>query len=138
MVRLSNNSSPLIITILNGYLPFFTYILNNFSNNLEQEILTKMEGCGEAIYGASPIWITCSLGIIKFLKLLVAKGANIEHTSDIQTSPLTGAAPYWHFDVCEFIILEVAHFDKLNQLGIDPLAIAAIMQRKICVELLTR
>ena len=100
VVKLSKNLSPLVITILNGYLPKFTYILNNFPNNLEQEIFTKMEGCGEAICGASLIWMTSSLGNIEFVMLLVAKGANIEHTTDIQTSPLTGAASYGHFNLC--------------------------------------
>ena len=60
-----------------------TYILKNFPNNLEQEIATEMKGCGEAICGASLIWITCSLGIIELVMLKVAKGANIEHTTDI-------------------------------------------------------
>ena len=61
----------------------FTFILNNFPNNLEQKISTKMEGCGEDICGPSFTWIASTLGNKEFIKLLIAIGANIEHTTQV-------------------------------------------------------
>ena len=101
-VRIPQDSSPLVVTMLNGHLQMFTYILNDFPTNLEQESLTKTDKGGDFVHGASLIWIASSLGRLEFLKPLVEHGANIEHTTDFKHSPLSIAAFNGHCEVCEF------------------------------------
>lgn len=133
--RVRKDCSPLVEAILKGDLDVFRYILNSFSVNLEQETSAIIEG-GYPVEGATPLWTASTLGRLDFVKLLVAKGANIEHTTDSKSSPLRGAAFDGHCDVCEFLISKGANIDKPNQVGQSPLTIAAAMQKKECVKLL--
>lgn len=135
--RVPKDHSPLVAAILKDDFKIFRDILENFPANVEQETSAIIEG-GYPVEGASPLWTASTLGRLEFVKLLVAKGANIEHTTDSKSSPLRGAAFDGHCDVCEFLISEGADIDKPNQVGQSPLTIAAAMQKKECVELLIR
>lgn len=133
--RVPKDYSPLVAAILKGNLEVFSYILDNFPANLEQETSAIIEG-GYPVEGATPLWTASTLGRMDFVKLLVCKGADIEHTTDSKSSPLRGAAFDGHCDVCEFLIDKGADIDKPNQVGQSPLTIAAAMQKKECVQLL--
>ena len=135
--RVPKDHSPLVITILNGKFRMFSFILKNFTCNVEQETSAVIEG-GYPVEGACPLWTASTLGKLEFVKLLVANGANIEHTTDSRSSPLRGAAFDGHCDVVEFLIRMGANIDKPNQVGQSPLTIAAAMQKKECVELLIK
>ena len=137
-VRVPKDSSPLVITMLNGHFQMFSHILTNFKTNLEQENLAKFERGGEFVCGASPLWIASNLGNIEFVKMLVGYGANIDHTTNFKNSPLSIAAFNGHYEVCEFLIDTGADVDKPDQIGMSPLAVAASKQKKMCVELLIR
>lgn len=133
--RVPKGHSPLIAAILSGDIKVFEYILDNFPANLEQETSAIIEG-GYPVEGATPLWTASTLGRIDFVKMLVSKGADIEHTTDSKSSPLRGAAFDGHCDVCAFLIDNGADIDKPNQVGQSPLTIAAAMQKKECVQLL--
>lgn len=133
--RVPKDHSPLVAAILNGDIQVFDYLLNTFPVNLEQETSAIIEG-GYPVEGATPLWTASTLGRIDFVKMLVERGANIEHTTDSRSSPLRGAAFDGHCDVCEFLIDRGADIDKPNQVGQSPLTIAAAMQKKECVQLL--
>ena len=133
--RVPKDHSPLVASILNGDFKVFSYIIENFPSNVEQETSAIIEG-GYPVEGASPLWTASTLGKLEFVKFLVENGADIEHTTDSRSSPLRGAAFDGHCDVCEFLICKGADIDKPNQVGQSPLTIAAAMQKKQCVELL--
>ena len=133
--RVPKDHSPLVAAILNGDVGMFRSILETFPVNLEQETSAIIEG-GYPVEGATPLWTASTLGRIDFVKMLVEKGANIEHTTDSRSSPLRGAAFDGHCEVCEFLIDRGADIDKPNQVGQSPLTIAAAMQKKECVQLL--
>lgn len=133
--RVPKDHSPLVAAILKGDLKVFKFILDSFPANLEQETSAIIEG-GYPVEGATPLWTASTLGRMKFVKLLVQKGADIEHTTDSKSSPLRGAAFDGHCEVCEFLIKKGADIDKPNQVGQSPLTIAAAMQKKECVQLL--
>ncbi len=135
--RVPKERSPLIAAILNDHFEVFSYLLNNFPCNVEQETSAVIGG-GYPVDGASPLWTASTLGRLEFVKLLVSKGADIEHTTDSKSSPLRGAAFDGHCNVCEFLIGQGADIDKPNQVGQSPLTIAAAMQKKECVELLIK
>ena len=135
--RVSKNSSPLVVAVLHKQLPLFKYLLDNFDSNIEQETSAVIEG-GYPVEGATALWTASTLGYLDFVKELVSRGANIEHTTDSKSSPLRGAAFDGHCDVCEFLIDKGADIDKPNQVGQSPLTIAAAMQKTKCVELLIK
>ena len=135
--RVDEGHSPLVTAVLNNRFEVFKYIVKNFRVNVEQETSAVIEG-GYPVEGATPLWTASTLGYMDFVKLLVAKGANIEHTTDSKSSPLRGAAFDGHCEVCEFLIDNKADIDKPNQVGQSPLTIAAAMQKKECVELLIK
>ena len=133
--RVPKNSSPLVVAVLNNQFSVFKYILENFEAEIEQETSAVIEG-GYPVEGATALWTASTLGYLDFVKELVSRGANIEHTTDSKSSPLRGAAFDGHCDVCEFLIEKGADIDKPNQVGQSPLTIAAAMQKTKCVELL--
>ena len=135
--RVPKDYSPLIAAVLKDQFQTFKYIMETFPCNVEQETSAVIGG-GYPVEGASPLWTASTLGRLEFVKLLVEKGADIEHTTDSKSSPLRGAAFDGHCSVCEFLISKGADIDKPNQVGQSPLTIAAAMQKEECVELLIR
>lgn len=133
--RVPKNSSPLVVAVLKNQLNVFKYVLENFDADIEQETSAVIEG-GYPVEGATALWTASTLGYLDFVKELVSRGANIEHTTDSKSSPLRGAAFDGHCDVCEYLIEKGADIDKPNQVGQSPLTIAAAMQKTKCVELL--
>ena len=133
--RVPKDHSPLVAAVVNDKFDVFKYILDKYPVNLEQETSAIIEG-GYPVEGATPLWTASTLGRLEFVKLLVARGADIEHTTDSRSSPLRGAAFDGHCKVCEFLIQHKADIDKPNQVGQSPLTIAAAMQKTECVKLL--
>lgn len=149
--RLPKDQSPLVVTVLEDQLEIFKYILDNFRTNLEQETSAVIDGdysqttlldaaCESRgrypVEGATPLWTASTLGRVPFVKLLVSRGADIEHATDSKSTPLRGAAFDGHCEVCEFLVHQGADIDKPNQVGQSPLTIAAAMRKKECVKLL--
>lgn len=133
--RVPKDHSPLVVAVLKNKFEIFKYILDNFRSNLEQETSAVIEG-GYPVEGATPLWTASTLGRLELVKLLVSRGADIEHTTDSRSSPLRGAAFDGHCEVCEFLIGKGADINKPNQVGQSPLTIAAAMQKTKCVRLL--
>ncbi len=134
--RVPKDCSPLVLTILSNRYDAFKYILDNFGANIEQETSAVIEGGHRPADGATPLWTAATTGRLEFVKELVKRGADIEHTTDSQSSPLRGAAYDGHCDVCEYLIDCGADIDKPNHVGQSPLTIAAAMERLDCVRLL--
>ena len=133
--RVGADRSPLVVAVLKNSFDVFQYILDNYEVNLEQETSAVIEG-GYPVEGATPLWTASTLGHMKFVQLLVERGAEIEHTTDSRSTPLRGAAFDGHCEVCEFLIERGADIDKPNQVGQSPLTIAAAMKKTECVQLL--
>lgn len=133
--RVTADRSPLVVAVLNNAFEVFQHIVHNYEVNLEQETSAVIEG-GYPVEGATPLWTASTLGHLKFVRMLVDRGAQIEHTTDSRSTPLRGAAFDGHCDVCEFLIERGADIDKPNQVGQSPLTIAAAMKKADCVELL--
>ena len=117
--RLPKDQSPLVVTVLEDQLEIFKYILDNFRTNLEQETSAVIDGdysqttlldaaCESRgrypVEGATPLWTASTLGRVPFVKLLVSRGADIEHATDSKSTPLRGAAFDGHCEVCEFLV----------------------------------
>lgn len=133
--RVPKEQSPLVVAVLKDQFEIFKYILGNFRANLEQETSAVIDG-GYPVEGATPLWTASTLGRVEFVKLLVARGADVEHSTDSKSTPLRGAAFDGHCEVCDYLVQHSADIDKPNQVGQSPLTIAAAMQKTECVKLL--
>ena len=133
--KAEKDQSPIVISILKSAENCFKYIVGNHSVNLEQETSAVIEG-GYPVAGATPLWTASTLGKLSFVKELVGRGADIDHTTQSKSSPLRGAAFDGHCDVCKYLIELGADIDKPNQVGQSPLTIAAAMRKVECVNLL--
>ena len=133
--RVTKERSPLVVAVLKGHFEIFKYILGNFRTNLEQETSAVIDG-GYPVEGATPLWTASTLGHVEFVKLLVSRGADVEHSTDSKSTPLRGAAFDGHCEVCDYLVQHNADIDKPNQVGQSPLTIAAAMQKTECVKLL--
>ncbi len=133
--RVQKDRSPLVVAILHGKLDVFQHILDAYGANIEQETSAIIEG-GYPVEGATPLWTASTLGHMDFVKVLISRGADIEHATDSKSSPLRGAAFDGHCEVCEYLIDHGANIDKPNQVGQSPLTIAAAMKKEECVKLL--
>ncbi len=129
--------SPLVAAVLGNQFKVFQYLIKEHKSNIEQETSAVIEG-GYPVEGATPLWTASTLGRLKFVKLLIQHGADIEHTTLSRSTPLRGAAFDGHCDVCEWLINHGADIDRPNQVGQSPLTIAAAMQKKDCVKLLIK
>ncbi len=134
--RVPRNRSPLVLAVLSKRFDIFKYILDNFGANVEQETSAIIEGGHRPAEGATALWTASTMGCLDFVMALVAHGADIEHTTDSQSSPLRGAAYDGHCDVCKYLIDLGADINKPNHVGQSPLTIAAAMERLECVNLL--
>ena len=146
--RVPENSSPLVVAISHNQLALFKHILDNFDANIEQETSALLKRkhyiwgdetflVDNPVEGATPLWIASSLaGCLDFVKELVSRGANIEHTTNSKSSPLHGSASYGRDDVCKFLMEHGATVDQPDELGQTPLTVAAVVRSKECVELL--
>ena len=66
--------------------------------------------------------------IIMFVKLLVEYGANINHTTKSNSTPIRRAAYDGHTEIVEYLANEGADIHKPNNCGQSPLSIAAAME----------
>ena len=135
--RVAADRSPLVVAVLHNSVDVFKYIFDNYQVNVEQETSAVIEG-GYPVEGATPLWTASTLGHLEYVRMLVEKGAQIEHTTNSSSTPLRGAAFDGHCDVCEYLIERGADIDRPNQVGQSPLTIAAAMKKTECVELLIK
>jgi len=84
--RVPKEQSPLVVAVLKNQFEIFKYILGNFRANLEQETSAVIDG-GYPVEGATPLWTASTLGRVEFVKLLVARGADVEHSTEFQIPP---------------------------------------------------
>ena len=126
--RVPRYQSPLVGAVQNNKKDVLVYLLDTYEVNIEQETSTVIEG-GHPVEGATPLWTASTLGHLDIVKVLIERGANIEHTTDSRSSPLRGAAFDGHMDVVAYLIEKGADIDKPNQVGQSPLTIAAAMKQ---------
>ena len=133
--RVPRNRSPMIMAVQHKKRDIVEYLLDTYEVNIEQETSTIIEG-GHPVEGATPLWTASTLGLLDIVKLLVERGADIEHTTDSHSSPLRGAAFDGHIEVVEYLVKQGADIDKPNQVGQSPLTIAAAMKQLKTVQFL--
>ena len=109
----------LSIACLKGYIEMIHMLLSRFTPDLEvlnDVILEDMTPNQHIFFDVSVLWIAASINNFEIVKLLVEHGANINHTTRTNSTPLRGACFNGNLDMARYLIENGAdiHIAKEN------------------------
>uniref|UniRef100_A0A8D9EJB8 Protein fem-1 homolog B n=3 Tax=Cacopsylla melanoneura TaxID=428564 RepID=A0A8D9EJB8_9HEMI len=115
--------TPLIIAARNGHDKVVKIIISKFEPNIEQEGSVKVDNY--VIEGATALWCAASGGHLSVIKTLVHAGANVNHATKTQSTPLRAACYDGRLDIVKYLIEHGADFNITNHYNNSCLMIAA-------------
>ncbi|XP_065219810.1 protein fem-1 homolog B-like isoform X2 [Planococcus citri] len=115
--------TPLIIAARNGHEKMVKVFINRFPVDLEQEGSVKVDSF--LVDGASALWCAAGAGHINVVKALVHAGADINHATLTQSTPLRAACFDGRLDIVQYLVDHGADLHKLNKFNNSCLMIAA-------------
>ncbi|KAI6653875.1 Feminization-1b [Oopsacas minuta] len=124
----ASKGSPLILAAQKGQNKIVSYILNNFLEHLELEytMTLKSDVAGHEIKGATALWCAASGGNINIVRELIGAGANINHSTATNTTPLSAAIYHNRQAVIEYLLIQGADSSIADQEGLAPIMIAVL------------
>lgn len=72
-----------------GNVTFVKTLLTQFDIDLERECNVVFDGL--LVYGATALWVAAGMGHMQVVKMLVQRGADVNHNTKAQSSPLRAA-----------------------------------------------
>ena len=129
-------SSPLVLAAQRGHTDIVKYIVKSYSKILNLEQATSVVIDESVIEGATALWTSATLGKLSIVKYLVEQGADINHGTKSQSTPIRGAAYDGHLNVVKYLQEKGADIHVPNHCGQSPLGIAAAMKRMDCAKYL--
>lgn len=115
--------TPLIIAARYGHNKVVRMLLDKFKPDLEQEGTVKFNGY--VIEGASALWAAAGAGHLSVLKTLVKAGANINHPTKTNSTPLRAACFNGRLDIVKYLIDHQADINIPNTFNNTCLMIAS-------------
>ena len=128
--------SPLITAVKNNRVDILKYMLKDYKDIVNIEQVSTIVIDKKSIEDAPPLWTAATMGHFDIVKLLVEHGADINHTTKSNSTPIRGAAYDGHTEIVEYLANVGADIHKPNNCGQSPLSIAAAMERCDCVKFL--
>ncbi|EFO20401.1 sex-determining protein fem-1 [Loa loa] len=129
-----SQTPPLVIAARNGHFDVVKYLLEK---GADVSITGTVSFDGEIIPGAPVLWAAAAAGHIDIVRYLVEKaGADINQTTQSNSSPLRGACYDGHFDIVQYLVKKGADIELANRHGHTPLMIAAFKMRADIVQFL--
>ena len=118
----TDGATPLIIAARNGNTAIVQCLLDEYDVDLEQEGTVKIDG--DLIECCTPLWMGSLGGHLAIVRLLLERGAEVNHTTLTNSTPLRAASFNGHTEVCLISRLRVhiqleKHFNKLSPLQDD-------------------
>lgn len=82
-----------------GNVMYVKTLLSQYKVDLECECNVIFDGL--VVYGATALWVAAGLGHLQIVKLLVRHGANVNHNTKAQSSPLRGKYLFYFIKNCQ-------------------------------------
>ncbi|PVD19715.1 hypothetical protein C0Q70_20206 [Pomacea canaliculata] len=95
-------TTPLIIASRNGEEKVVQVLLSNFSVNIEQSGVVKFDGY--VIEGATALWCAAGAGHFGVVKCLIEHGADVNHPTQTNSTPLRAACFDGRLDIVRYLI----------------------------------
>jgi len=105
--------SPLIIAARNGHRGVVTTLIQKYRVNLESEGTVKFDG--HLIEGATALWCSAGAGHKVIVKTLVEAGADVNHVTKTNSTPLRAACFEGRLDIVQFLCENRADFQISNK-----------------------
>ncbi|CAL1674637.1 unnamed protein product [Lasius platythorax] len=115
--------TPLIVAARYGHNKVVRMLLEKFKPDLEQEGTVKFNGY--VIEGASALWAAAGAGHLSVLKTLVKAGANVNHPTKTNSTPLRAACFNGRLDIVKYLIDHQADINIPNTFNNTCLMIAS-------------
>nr|CAD7401983.1 unnamed protein product [Timema cristinae] len=115
--------TPLIIAARHGHEKVVKMIVQKFKPDLEQEGIVKFDGY--VIEGASSLWCAAGAGHLNVVKTLVKMGADVNHPTKTNSTPLRAACFDGRLDVVRYLTDHHANIHLANKYNNTCLMIAA-------------
>ena len=118
-----HHCTPLIIAAYYGHDNVVNMLLNKFKPNLEEEGTVKFEEC--IVKGATALWCAAAAGYLAVVKTLVKAGADVNHTTEQNSTPLRAACFIGRLDIVKYLIEHNADVNISNYINNTCLMLAA-------------
>ncbi|CAN8005279.1 unnamed protein product [Ixodes hexagonus] len=115
--------SPLLIAARNGHAKVVRMLLGLAETDLEQEGTVQFDGY--VIEGATPLWCAAGAGYLDVVRLLVLRGADVNHPTRTLSTPLRAACFDGRLDIVRFLVEHGADVHLSNKYNNSCLMIAA-------------
>lgn len=115
--------TPLIVAARHGHEKVVLMLLSKFKPDIEQEGTVKFDGY--VIEGASALWCAAGAGHLDVIKTLVKAGANVNHPTNTNSTPLRAACFDGRLDIVMYLTEHGADIHIANKYNNTCLMIAA-------------
>ncbi|XP_077373961.1 protein fem-1 homolog B [Festucalex cinctus] len=116
-------STPLIIAARNGHDKVVRLLLEHYRVDTEQTGTTRFDGY--VIDGATALWCAAGAGHFEAVRQLVSHGANVNHTTVTNSTPLRAACFDGRLDIVRYLVEHAADVAITNKYDNTCLMIAA-------------
>ncbi|CAM4733740.1 hypothetical protein PO909_022013 [Leuciscus waleckii] len=116
-------STPLIIAARNGHDKVVRLLLDHYKVDTEQTGTVRFDGY--IIDGATALWCAAGAGHFEVVRLLVSHGANVNHTTLTNSTPLRAACFDGRLDIVRYLVEHKADISIANKYDNTCLMIAA-------------
>ncbi|XP_071442491.1 protein fem-1 homolog B [Hetaerina americana] len=114
--------TPLIIASRRGHVEVVQTLLTFFKPDLEKEGTVRFDG--SIIKGASALWCAAGSGRLGVVKLLVEAGADVNHPTATESTPLRAACFDGRLDIVQYLVENSADIHCANKYNNTCLMIA--------------
>ncbi|XP_070541710.1 protein fem-1 homolog B-like [Ptychodera flava] len=126
--------TPLVLAARNGHDGVVKLLLEQYNADVEQEGIVKFSGY--VIEGASALWCAAGAGHYDVVKILVEHGANVNHTTVTNSTPLRAACFDGRLDIVSYLIEHKADISIANKYDNTCLMIACYKGHRAVVKYL--
>ncbi|XP_002736746.1 protein fem-1 homolog B-like [Saccoglossus kowalevskii] len=126
--------TPLVIASRNGHNSVVKLLLEQYKADAEQEGIVKFNGY--IIEGASALWCAAGAGHFAVVETLVDHGANVNHTTATNSTPLRAACFDGRLDIVTYLVERSADINIANKYDNTCLMIASYKGHTLVVKYL--